>query len=363
MKMKKYFIGLIVLGCVMVATFVFLIVKAAGPKAVYPVEAAERRTIEEKVLASGSILPEKQVEVKSSLSGVVDELFAAPGDPIRKGDSLLSIRVVASSLDLNSASATLGKTSIRLKTAQSEMEKNKLLLKNEMIAKVEYENSEAAYQLALEDFREAQNRIMLIKEGASSGKRTINNRVLSPITGTVLDIPVKQGAPVQESGVYSVGTTVALIADMSSLFFEGDIDEGQIDRLKKGMEAKIKLAAIDDKIIPGTLAFLSPQGKESSGSIKFKIRIAFRPSKDIFLRAGYSASAEIILHNAANVVCVKERDLLMEDGHYFVEIEKGRQEFIKTEVKIGISDGLLTEIKSGLSAGDRIKSRKGQNSR
>jgi HlyD family secretion protein len=360
MKMKKYFIGLIVLGCAMVVTFVFLIVKAAGPKTVYPVETVTRQTIEEKVIASGSILPEKQVEVKSSLSGVVDELFADPGAPIRKGDPLLSIRVVASSLELNSSEAALGKATIRLRTAQSERDKAKLLFDNEMIAKVEFENAETTLQLAMEDYKEAQNRIALIKEGVSSGKRTINNLVRSPITGTVLDIPVKQGAPIQESGSYAVGTTVALIADMNSLLFEGDIDEGQIDSLKKGMEAKIKLAAIDTGLIPGKLSFLSPRGVESSGSIKFKIRISFQPPRDMYLRAGYSASAEIILKKAENVVCVRERDLVMADGHYFAEVEKAPQSFVKTEVKLGLSDGLFTEVKSGLSAGDKIKSLKGQ---
>ncbi len=356
MKMRKYVIGFTVLGCAVVATFVFLIAKAAGPKIVYPVEAVGVRTIEEKVLASGSIVPEKEVEVKSSLSGVVGELFVDPGDPVRRGDPLLSVRVVASSLDLNSAETGFEKASIRLKSAEAEMKMNRALFERKMIAQAEFDASDSAYRLALEDYKEAKNRIMLIREGGSADKRGINNLVFSPIDGTVLDIPVKQGSPVQESGVYAVGTTVALIADMGSLIFEGEIDEGQIDRIRKGMEAKIKPAAIDDTIIPGTVSFLSPQGKESSGSIKFKIKIALRPPRNVFLRAGYSASAEIILKRAENVVCAKERDILLENGRNLVELEKAPQEFVKKEVTLGVSDGLFTEIKSGLSKGDRIKS-------
>jgi HlyD family secretion protein len=358
MKIKKYFAGLIILGLVVVATFAFLIVKATGTKVVYPVEVAERRTIEAKVLASGSIIPQKEVEVKSSLSGVVNEIFAVAGDPIKKGDPILSIRVVPNSLDLNSSESALEKASIRLKNAEAELERNKSLFNGKIIAEVEYKKSVTAYDLALEDYKEAKNRIMLIKEGISSGKEAINNVILSPITGTVLDILVKQGAPVQESGGYSVGTTVAAIADMSSLIFEGEIDEAQIDSLKKGMEANIKLAAIDNKTIPGTLDFLSPRGINSSGSVKFKLRIVFSPEADLFLRAGYSASAEIILSRAENSLCVKERDLLMEGGKYYAELEKGRQKFVKTEVTVGISDGLYTEITGGLSEGDRIKSQR-----
>jgi HlyD family secretion protein len=360
MKMKKYLVGLSILALAVVATFAFLIVKATGTKTVYPVEVAERRTIEEKVLASGSIIPEKEVEVKSSLSGVVDRVFTESGAPIQKGEPLLSIKVVPNSLDLNSSESALEKTSIRLKNAEAELERSKSLFDNKIIAEVEYKKSETAYQLASEDFKEAKNRIMLIKEGISAGRESINNLILSPITGTVLDIPVKQGAPVQESGGYAVGTTVATIADMNSLIFEGEIDEAQIDSLKKGMEANIKLAAIDDKTIPGTLTFLSPRGNNSSGAVKFKLRITFKPPEDLFLRAGYSASAEIILKRAENSICVKERDLRMEDGRYYAEIENGRQKFTKTEVTVGISDGLYTEVKSGLAEGDRIKSLKEQ---
>ncbi len=355
--MKKYFVGLAILALAVLATFGFLIAKAAGRKTVYPTEAAERRTIEEKVLASGSIIPEKEVEVKSSISGVADTIFATSGDRVEKGAPLLSVRVVPNSLDLNSSEAALEKASIRLKNAEVELARQQRLWDGKIIAEVDFKKSETEYRLALEDYKEARNRIGLIKEG-SSGGRTLDNVVLSPIAGTVLDIPVKQGTPIQESGGYSVGTTVAVVADMTSLIFEGEIDEAQIGRLKVGMAANLKLAAVDDRTIRGTLSYLSPRGNASSGSVKFKLRIAFEPPADLLLRAGYSAGAEIIISRAENSLCVKERDLVLEDGKYYAEVETGRQKFVKTEVTVGVSDGLHTEITGGLSEGDRIKSLK-----
>ncbi len=358
MKIKKYFVGLAILAVAVLATFGFLIAKAAGRKTVYPTEAAERRTIEEKVLASGSVVPEKEVEVKSSISGVADTLFVASGDRVEKGAPLLSVRVVPNSLDLNSSEAALEKASIRLKNAEVELARQQSLWEGKIIAEVEYKKSETEYRLALEDYKEARNRIGLIKEGNSGGGKALDNVILSPIAGTVLDIPVKQGTPIQESGGYSVGTTVAVVADMASLLFEGEIDEAQIGRLKVGMAANLKLAAIDDRTIRGTLSYLSPRGTASSGSVKFKLRIAFDPPEDLLLRAGYSAGAEIIISRAENSLCVKERDLVLEDGKYYAEVEVGRQKFVKTEVTVGVSDGLHTEITGGLSEGDRIKSLK-----
>ncbi len=362
MKFKKYFFGLTLLVVAVPATFIFLIQKSAGKKIVYPIETAERRMIEEKVLASGSIIPEKEVEVKSSLSGVVDELFVQAGDHIEKGAPLLSVKVVPNSLDLNSSEAAFEKSAIRLKTAEVEYERNKSLFNIRSIAEVEYLKSESTYYLAMEDYKEARNRIMLIKEGISSGTRSISNVVVSPIAGTVLDLPVKQGTPIQERGGYSAGTTVAAVADLGSLLFEGEIDEAQINSLKRGMEANIKLAAIDDFRIPGKLTFLSPRGITSSGSVKFKIRIKFDRPADLALRPGYSAGAEIILKRAENIVSVKERDLVMEDGRYFAEIERDPRRFEKVEVTVGLSDGIYTEIVTGLAEGDRIKSRRAQGS-
>jgi HlyD family secretion protein len=355
-KKKRIIAGFILLGVAVTGAFVWLIIKAVGPKTIYPAEAAEIRTIELKAVAAGSVIPEKEVEVKSSLSGVVDEIYAEPGRTIKKGEPLLSIRVVPNSLDLNSAEAALEKASIILRNAETEMKRSKTLYEGNMLAEVEYQKSVTAWELAREDWREAKNRISLIREGISAGGKAINNIILSPITGTILDIPVRQGTPVQESGSYAAGTTVAVVADMESLIFEGEIDEAQIGSLETGMEANITLAAVDNRPLKGRVTFLSPRGRDSNGSIKFKVKISLEIPDDLQLRAGYSASAEIILKRAENILCVRERDLITEDGKIYVEVETGRQRFTRREITVGLSDGLFTEVTAGLAEGEKIKS-------
>jgi len=346
-----------ILGAAVIFAFVWMIVKAIGPKSTWQTEAVAYRTIELKAVAAGSVIPEKEVEVKSSLSGVVDKIFAEAGQQIRKGDSLLSIRVVPNSLDLNSANSALEKASIVLNKAEREMKSNKPLYDSKILSEMDYKKIVTDYELAREDYREAKNRISLIREGISAGGKAIDNVILSPITGTILDIPGKQGSPVQESGSYSTGSTVATVADMNSLLFEGDIDEAQIASLDTGMEANVTLAAVDNRAIKGRVTFLSPRGRDVNGSIKFKVKIALEIPADLKLRAGYSASAEIILKRAEHILCVQERDIISENGGSFVEVEKGRQKFTRRKIKVGLSDGLYTEVTEGLKEGEKIKNR------
>ena len=75
------------------------------------------------------------------------------------------------------------------------------------------------------------------------------------------------------------------------------------------------------------------------------------------LRAGYSASAEIILDSADNVVSLPERDLLYDSGKAYVEIQRKAQQFEKIEVVTGVSDGIHTEIQKGLTEGDLVKAK------
>ena len=357
MKKYKYILLFSCLGLLFAGTLGLLIAKSRKPETVYPLETAVRRTIRDTIIASGSIVPQKEIDVKSSLSGVVDEIFVNPGDKAEKGDKLLSIRVVPNSLDLNATEAALDKAQIRLDSAKIQMDRQKKQYEAHGIAEITYNETVNAYKLALVEYEEIKNRMLLIQDGISAGNKEISNIVSAPISGTILDIPVKEGAPVQENSGMSAGTTVAVLADMSSLYFKGEIDETEVGELEKGMPVKITVAALDTAQIDGTLSFISPRGYKNNGSVMFPIEIDFKEGSGIQLRAGYSASAEIILDAADNVVSLPERDLIYDNGKAYVEIQRKEQQFDKIEVVTGISDGINTEILKGLNEGDTVKAR------
>jgi HlyD family secretion protein len=352
-KKVKYILGFSLMGAALLGTIGFLIIKSRPQKIEHQTIAVERRTIENKIIASGSIIPELEVEVKSSLSGVVDQIFVEAGDWVEKGAPLLSIQVIPNSLDLNSSQAALERSRILLQDAQLELQRMTRLHDSRSVSDVDYNQALMAYQLAQQNYNEANNRISLIKEGHSLDDNSISNQIFAPISGVVLALPLKKGAPVQEQGGMSTGTTIAYMADMNSLYFSGSVDEAQVGKLKVGLPVNLTVAALENSSIEGQLDFISPRGDNSSGSVLFPIEISFEPQDNRVLRAGYSASGEIILDSAQDVLAVQERDVIMEEGKNYVEILQDR-ETQRVEITLGISDGIYTEVSSGLVEGDLI---------
>lgn len=352
----KLKVGLIVFSTIFAGTIVFLVVKSRPNKDDIISIVVEKRTIEKKIMASGSIVPKTEVEVKSSLSGVVDTIFVNSGDVVEKGTPILSVKVVPNSLDLNSSESAYKKCKINKEKALLEMNRSKKLFENNSISESEYQLSVTDYNLAEQDYLEAANRIMLLKEGKSKIGTEINNIIYAPISGTILSLPLKPGAPIQENGGMSLGTTVANMADMNTLYFQGTIDEAQIGNLNVGLPVHLTIAAMDDLDILGELSFISPRGDNTNGAVIFPIEIEFPKKYMKNLRAGYSASAEIVLKKAEDVVSVLERDIIMENENYFVDIIDGN-DISTRKITLGVSNGIYTEVTSGLIEGDVIRVR------
>ena len=117
----------------------------------------------------------------------------------------------------------------------------------------------------------------------------------------------------------------------------------------------VQREARDDKRFKAVLEFISPKGEKDQGAVKFDINAAIELDDSAFLRAGYSATADIVLDRAEQVLAIKEADLLFEGDRTFVEVETGEQQFERREVKTGLSDSINIEIVDGLTDKDRIR--------
>jgi HlyD family secretion protein len=337
------------------ATLAFLISKSRKPRVVYETEKPVIMDIVDKTVTTGSIVPKKEITVKSRISGIVNEVFVEPGDRVKKGDRIISIRVVPDNVSLNKAEADLKKAQISLDKAKRDLERQEGLHAGEVIADAELEKYRTAYQLAKEDLDWAENNLLLLKEGASKKAGQISNVVFSPTGGTVLDVPVKEGGSVIESDSFNEGTTVASIADMGNLVFEGELDEAEIGKVKPGMELIISVAALSEAKLSARLDFIAPKGVVNQGSVQFQIKSYISPPPGMLLRAGYSASADIVLNRAGKALAVREQNVLFEGGKTFVEVEGAEDKVIRREVTLGLSDGIHVQITSGLSAGEPVK--------
>lgn len=360
-----------------------------------------------KTVATGSIKPRLEVQIKPQVSGVVQELYVEAGNIVKKGQPIAKIQLIPSEVNINSAQSSVELSRIRLQNEQRELQRQREVSKKNLdveSAKVNYENAkreeerqrnlfeqgvisdqeynrfkvelnlrkaefensqivagnslkslEANVDIARQELQAAVNNLQLLREGASRNSKQVANIVVSTIDGMVLDVPVKEGTSVIERNNFNEGTSIATVADMNSLIFEGKVDEADVGKLKEGMPLELTVGAIEDKKFDAALEYIAPKGETEEGTVKFQVRAAIKPTKEIFLRAGYSANADIILDRRSRVIAIKERDLIFEKEKPFVEVKTGDRQFEKKPVKLGLSDGIQVEIVSGVDTTTQVR--------
>ena len=270
---------------------------------------------------------------------------------------MAKVKVVPNEGSLNSAKGRVASLKIILDNAKIEFDRNKLLYEKEIISKQDFQNASLNFNRASQDLANAKSDLEVILLGSAGGSSTANTNIRATVAGTVLEIPVEAGDQVVESNTFNAGTTIATIADLNKMIFEGKIDESEVEKLKIEMPLVINLGAIQNKDFDAKLKFIAPKGNEEQGTVKFKIEADVFLDNSINVRAGYSANASLVLEKKDSVMVISEALLQFDksDEEAFVEIEKSDQKFKRIKIETGISDGINIEILSGLTMNDKIK--------
>ncbi len=354
-KFFKIFILIVVLGG-FVYTIYFLYEKSQAKPVVYETTNAIETNIIKKTVATGSVVPRKEIEIKPMVSGIIEEIYVQEGAMIKKNDLIAKVRIIPNMVNLNNAESRVNRAKIALENAERNFKRQKDLYAQSVISKTQYEQYELEYENAEEELLAAENNLQLIKEGQTkaTGKST-NTLIRSTIDGMILDIPIEIGNSVIESNTFNDGTTVCIVADMGEMVFEGKVDESEVGKIREGMDLILTVGAINDVNFHALLEHISPKGVEENGAIQFEIKAAVDLIDTVFVRAGYSANADIVLDRKDSVLAISEALLQFENDSAFVEVETGEQVFEKRFVETGLSDGINIEILSGLSKEDKIK--------
>ncbi|MEC7263763.1 MAG: efflux RND transporter periplasmic adaptor subunit [Bacteroidota bacterium] len=336
----------------------YLYQKNAEDPIIYETETPSTQTIVKKAVATGSILPLEEVLIKPNISGVIEEIFVEGGDFVKSGDLLAKIKVVPNLSALNDAKNAIDEAKISLDDQMRNLERQTALFGKGVISKTDMERAQVTYDQAKQAYAAANKRYDIVKTGTTSGfSNAANTMIRATVSGMVLEVPVEVGNQVIESNNFNEGTTIAAIADVNKMIFEGKVDESEVGRIKEDLPLEITVGAIENKVFDAVLDYIAPKGKEENGAIQFEIKGSLKKQDTTFIRAGLSANASIILARADSVLAVKEA-LVQFDGDTkkpFVEVETTNQQFERRDVELGVSDGIFVEIKSGLVATDKIK--------
>jgi len=355
-KTVKIILGIVLLILLVVVLKYF---KDSNAKEVvdYKTELPFYSTLDTKTVATGKLNPEEEIELKPQISGIVDQIFVEEGDLVRKGDLIAKIRVVPNEQALGSAKSRINSTRLSFENAQTLFNRNKTLFEKGVISKQDFENSELSLNQSKESYDQSKDDYQIIKQGSLSGGSSANTNIVAQIPGTVLEIPVREGDQVIQSNNFNAGTTIATIADMSKMIFEGKVDESEVGKLEEGKDIVVILGAINEKEFPAVLTFVAPKGVEENGAVQFTIKADVTIEASTKIRAGYSANAEIEIESKDSILVIKEALLQFNriTEKPFVELQNENGSFTKKNIEIGLSDGINVEIIDGVEEGDKIK--------
>ena len=303
------------------------------------------------------MIPQDEVEIKPQISGIIDRIYKEEGDQVKAGDLIAVIKVVPNEQSLNQSAGRVRNAELSLNNSKIEFERNKALYERGVISNQDYNNLKLTYERAQQELKNARADYQIIRRGSAGGSASANTNIRATVSGTLLEIPVEEGDQVIQSNNFNDGTTIATIADLGKMIFEGQVDEGEVGKLEIGMPLEISLGAIEDKKFDAVLRFVAPKGVEQAGAVQFKIEGDVTVDEGTVIRAGYSANASLILEKRDSILVIPEA-LLQFDNQTdkpYVEVSIGEQQFERRDVEIGISDGIIVEILSGLTEEDSVK--------
>ena len=353
-KFRKYFY-IALLTLLFVGTFAYLYRRSRPEKILYEEVTPSMGSIERTAVVTGTIVPRNEVNVKPQISGIISELNKEAGQTVKEGEVIAKVKVIPEMSSLSAAQSRVRLAEVNLRQAQTNYDREKALYDKQLVSAESFDQVAQALAQAKEEHSAAKESLEVVRDGVSSRNASSSSTLVrSTITGLILDIPVKVGNSVILSNTFNDGTTIATVADMNDLIFDGNVDETEVGRLREGMPVTIKIGALQDLTLDAVLEYISPKATQNNGANQFQIKAAVQVPGDTMIRSGYSANATIVLEKVENVLMVPESTVTFEGDTTSVLVLLGK-EYEKKNIRTGLSDGVNIEVKDGLTTSDKVR--------
>ena len=355
MKKVGKILLVVLVAAIFLGTFGYLFQRSQPKEVRYQELTPEMGEVIKSTVVTGKIQPRDEVNVKPQINGIVAELYKKAGETVQQNEVIAKLKVIPDMSQLSSAQSRVRLSELNLEQAQTNYKREKALFDQHLVSAEEFEKVEQALQQAKEEHAISKETLEIVRDGVSSSNKSGSTTLVrSTISGLILDIPVKVGNSVTMSNTFNDGTTIATVANMDDLIFDGNIDETEVGRLHVGLPVRISVGALQDVHFDAALEYISPTATESGGTNLFEIKASVKVPADVTIRSGYSANAEIVLQEAKDVVIIPESAIQWEGEKTFVYVS-GADDWEKRSVETGISDGVNIEVKSGLAPGEKVR--------
>ena len=353
MKKLSNIIGIVVLLAIVVTLVLVTRKKDARKNLLEKTTTPFYTDIINRRLISGNLFPIKEVDMKSSISGILEQCFVEIGDRVVKGQKIAKVKLVPNASQLEQAKNNVTTAQISFDIEKVNFERKKTLFEDNVISEAEFDEARKNFLMSKEQLDNAETQLTLLMEG-SNKSGSISNYIESTITGIVIDLPIEVGAPVQERSSFSIGTTIAVIAQLDEYIFKGKVIESDIVVLKKGMPVTIYLSVSDDFKGKAVISKVSSKGNLENGVMKYDFEALLTIPDSVTVFSGFSATAEIILEKKDSVLAIAEKNLIFENDTFYAEILNDDMEIEKKAIRSGISDGINIEILEGITVEQKV---------
>ena len=356
MKKFKRIAAISLLAVLFIGTFAYLYKKSRPQPERYEEITPELSDISRNTVVTGKIVPRDEISIKPQISGIITEILKEAGEQVKEGDIIAKVKVIPEMGSLSSAQSRLRLAGINLEQARTNLEREQALFEKNLMSAEEYDQVRQAYNQAKEERDAAQESLEVIRDGVSKSNASSSSTLIrSTINGLILDVPVKVGNSVILSNTFNDGTTIATVADMRDLIFDGNIDETEVGKLSEGMPVRITVGALEGFVFDAVLEYIAPKAVEEGGAKRFEIKASVSIPEGQTVRSGYSANAEIVLQKAEQVISIPESAVEFKNDSTFVYILGDDGAYSRKAITTGISDGINIEVKEGLTTADKVR--------
>jgi HlyD family secretion protein len=315
---------------------------------------AARKDIEQFVLASGLVSPERQTEVKSEVSALIASVKVQPGDQVVKGQMLAELDRRELESQVNEASLRIESTRLQAEKARQDLVRKDGLHKAHLSPDKEYDDARIDAALADNAAKLEQARLETLRQ------QLTKTTILAPIDGVVLNVEALEGAVIVGANSTSAGTPLMKIANLSRLLVRTEVNEVDVSKLSVKLPVQLSFDSMPGVVVEGVVQFVSPSATEKERGMSdrgeargFPIIVSF-PLKDARIRPGMSANLKIPVAKAANAVALDLSAVFLEEKQSVVYVAGKTGAIERRLVELGINDNRKVEITKGLTPGERV---------
>ncbi len=313
-----------------------------------PTALAERARVERIVVATGTIEPAKEVEVRPRIAGIVERIRVEEGDLVVEGQVLVEIERDLLEAQVAEARAGLDEARVAERFAAAELARAKRLVESNARSPQHLEDMQARFDGAVARVAKAEAALRNLSTQLSYA------RVVSPLAGRVLDVPIEEGSAVAPVTAVTGGSVLLSLAATDALHLDGLVDENEMARVAVGQPARIRTEAFPDRLFEGRVREIKPVGERVQNVTYFRVEIEVTDADAARLQPRMSGDADIVTEVVDGALLVPETALHYRGDEVFVRSPNGAGGSVERPVRIGIVDGSRVQVLEGLAEGEAV---------